>query len=331
MYAVETEKLQKSFGTVKAVDQLDLKVPEGSIYGFLGPNGAGKTTTIKMLTGLIKPDSGIMKICGKEFNMETNRHFIYTGYLPDVPNFYDWMTAREFLKMCGELFGINKKTLYKRIEHLLEATGLYDVKKKIGGYSRGMKQRLGIAQALINDPKVVFLDEPVSALDPIGRKEVMDIIAGLSGKTTVFFSTHILADVERICDRIVILNKGKVVLEDSIAGIKNKYKSREVVLGIEDLPYKDFLNNNQKTEQQIIKSIEQHSAKRVLAEELSRQKWVSGIKENGNGSDLVIKTNDLAKAQMEIPAILAQKNIALRKFAVMEPNLEDIFIEVIKQ
>lgn len=306
MYAVETDKLQKSFGNVKAVCELDLKVPEGSIYGFLGPNGAGKTTTIKMLTGLIKPDSGKIKICGKEFNMQSNGHGNFTGYLPDVPNFYDWMTAAEFLKMCGELFGINQKTLKKRIEHLLELTGLYDVKKKIGGYSRGMKQRLGIAQALINEPKVVFLDEPVSALDPIGRKEVMDIIGSLSGKTTVFFSTHILADVERICDRIVILNKGKVVLEDSISSIKNKYTSREIVLGAEEM-------------------------KQQLTEALSQQKWVLSIKENSNGSDLIIKTNHLLKAQIEIPALLAQKNIALRKFAILEPNLEDIFIEVIKQ
>lgn len=317
MYAVETQKLQKSFGKVKAVDELNLKVPEGSIYGFLGPNGAGKTTTIKMLTGLIRPDEGKIIICGREINPKENMHGNFAGYLPDVPNFYDWMTAREFLNMCGELFRINKKILNKRIDHLLELTGLYDVKKKIGGYSRGMKQRLGIAQALINEPKVIFLDEPVSALDPIGRKEVMDIIGALSGKTTVFFSTHILADVERICDRIVILNKGKAVLEDSISGIKSKYISREVVLGVEETSG--------------IKNSEHYDVKKHLIEILRQQKWVVNIKENGNGSDLVIKTNDLAKAQIEIPAILAQKNMPLRKFAVMEPNLEDIFIEVIKQ
>lgn len=305
MYAIETKKLTKQFGSFTAVDKLDLKVPEGSIYGFLGPNGAGKTTTIKMLTGLSKPTSGEIMIYGKKVMFGNINSCNDIGYLPDVPSFYDWMTPVEYLSFCGELFCIDKKTIGNRIEYLLDLVGLSGVKKKIGGFSRGMKQRLGIAQALINEPKIVFLDEPTSALDPIGRKEVMDIIVKLSGKITVFFSTHILADVERVCDRVVILNQGRVQIEDSITNLRQKHSRHGIVVEVESNHEKD-----------------------ALVEALKAQEWVSGIPESRNG-ELMVYVSNMEKAQLNIPRVLYESRIALKRFAILEPSLEDIFLKVV--
>lgn len=307
MYAVETKGLVKKFNEHTAVDNLHLRVPEGSIYGFLGPNGAGKTTTIKMLTGLSKPTAGEMKICGKDVKFGSIKNRIDIGFLPDVPFFYNWMNAREFLKLSGDIFGIDSKTLKERTQNLLELVGLSDVNKKIGSYSRGMKQRLGIAQALINEPKVVFLDEPTSALDPIGRKEVMDIIEKLSGKATVFFSTHILSDVERVCDRVVIINKGKVMIEDDMEHLRHSYSSRGIVLEA------DTKGRGQE-----------------LIDTLKSQDWVKEIPGSENGG-IIVYVKDMKKAQLEIPAILSQKGFGLKKFAILEPTLEDIFLKVVNE
>lgn len=305
MNVIETRNLTKSFKGYKAVDGLNLNVAEGSIYGFLGPNGAGKTTTIKMLTGLSRPTEGKIKIFGKEVVFGSFENRMDIGYLPDVPNFYDWMNATEFLTFAGELFAIDKKTLGKRIENLLELVGLSGVKKKTGGFSRGMKQRLGIAQALINQPKVVFLDEPVSALDPIGRKEVMDILAGLSGKVTVFLSSHILNDIERACDRVVILDKGRMVLEDSIGGMRSKYSRRTITI-----------------------ETEAGEKKLSLIGALEKREWTEKIVNMDNG-ELRLDVIDMIKAQLEIPGIIAATGAALKKFQILEPSLEDIFMKVV--
>ena len=305
MNAIETRNLTKSFKGFKAVDGLDLNVSEGSIYGFLGPNGAGKTTTIKMLTGLSRPTGGNIRICGREVVFGSYENRMDIGYLPDVPNFYNWMNATEFLTFCGELFAIDKKTLNKRIESLLELVGLSGVKKKTGGFSRGMKQRLGIAQALINQPKVVFMDEPVSALDPIGRKDVMDILAGLSGKVTVFLSSHILNDIERACDRVVILDKGRMVLEDSIEGLRGRYSKRAITI-----------------------ETEAGEKKLSLIGELEKREWAEKVTNLDNG-ELRLDVLDMVKAQHEIPGIIAATGAALKKYSVLEPTLEDIFMKVV--
>jgi ABC-2 type transport system ATP-binding protein len=304
-YAVESRNLTKCFGSCKAVDNLELKVPHGSIYGFLGPNGAGKTTTIKMLTGLSRPTSGDIRICGRSVSFGSLKNRMDIGYLPDVPCFYDWMNAEAFLRFSGELFSLEKKVLTERMEYLLQLVGLQGVKKRIGGYSRGMKQRLGIAQALINDPKVVFLDEPTSALDPIGRKEVMDIIAQLAGKVTVFFSTHILSDVERVCDRVVILNKGKVVLEDEIARLRERYAAHSI-------------------------SLELEWGVEKLMQSLQGQEWLDEaiVEETG---EVRLHVRNMKEAQLRIPVIIAENKLAMRKFAFIEPTLEDIFLKAVKQ
>ncbi|MBL8150766.1 MAG: ABC transporter ATP-binding protein [Blastocatellia bacterium] len=214
---IEIDKLTKDFMVgfwrpkpKRVLDGLSLEVTEGEVFGFLGANGAGKTTTLKLLMGLIYPTAGSAKILGKSISQVEMRYEI--GYLPEAPYFYDYLTAREFLDYCGKLFKIPEDLRKKRIAQLLKLVDMeHAVDTQLRKFSKGMLQRIGIAQALINDPKVVFMDEPMSGLDPIGRREVRDIISSLrdQGKT-VFFSTHILSDVEVLCDRVAILRTGKL-------------------------------------------------------------------------------------------------------------------------
>lgn len=214
---IRTEGLTKVFKVgfwgrkVTALSDLNLHVNEKEIFGFLGPNGAGKTTTLKLLMGLIYPTSGRAWLMGRELTNAAVKKDI--GFLPEAPYFYDYLTAHEFLQFYGGLFEIEKGILKGRIERLLEMVGLSGSRHlPLGKFSKGMLQRIGIAQALINDPRLVILDEPMSGLDPIGRREVRDIILNLKndGKT-VFFSSHILTDAEMICDRVGILNRGKLI------------------------------------------------------------------------------------------------------------------------
>ncbi|GHU96295.1 ABC transporter ATP-binding protein [Clostridia bacterium] len=219
------KNLSKSFGKEKVIDGLSFSVPEGSVFGFIGKNGAGKTTTMKMVLGLLPSDGGEITVCGERVSFgqtATNRHI---GYLPDVPEFYGYMRPKEYLKLCGEITGMENAKIRARGDELLELVGLAGANKKIGGFSRGMKQRLGMAQALLNEPKLLICDEPTSALDPVGRKEILDILQQVKGKTTVIFSTHILSDVDRICDRIAVLNGGKLVLSGTLAELEAQRRS----------------------------------------------------------------------------------------------------------
>ena len=225
--------LCKRFGDKAVLRGLDLSVPENSIYGFIGKNGAGKTTTMKTVLGLLRADAGEIRVNGEEVvygQTATNRHI---GYLPDVPAFYSFMTAREYLRFCGELTGMVPAENEARSEELLGLVGLLGEKHRIGGFSRGMKQRLGIAQALLNRPKLLICDEPTSALDPVGRKEILDILLAAREQTTVLFSTHILSDVERICTDVAFLNNGVVEISGKLAEIKTRYRKREYVLETE--------------------------------------------------------------------------------------------------
>lgn len=246
---IVVSQLQKTFRTplrrkrVFAVKSLSFSVGTGEIFGFLGPNGAGKTTTIKMITGLIKPSSGTVKVLGGEPGSLSV--LARMGYLPEHPYFYDYLKPEELLDIFGQLFGISANERKRRIDELLEMVGLGHARGRVlRKFSKGMLQRTGIAQALLNDPELVILDEPLSGLDPVGRKEVIDLIARLKeqGKT-VFFSSHILSDIERLCDRVAILDKGEMKatgkLSDLLSGGGN---DREIVyagkttLSLETLP-----------------------------------------------------------------------------------------------
>jgi ABC-2 type transport system ATP-binding protein len=194
----------------RALNCLNLQVESGEVFGLLGPNGAGKTTTLKILFRLVFPTSGTARILGKELN-DTTMHQ-HVGYLPEHPYFYDHLTPEELLYYTGRLFGLGKDDLRRRVNHLLDRVGLTESRHvPLRRFSKGMVQRAGIAQALINDPDVVFLDEPMSGLDPLGRREVRDLVLQLrEDKKTVFFSTHILSDAETLCDRVAILNRGQL-------------------------------------------------------------------------------------------------------------------------
>lgn len=213
---IKISKISKFFGKDKIVDNLTLTIKKGDVFGFLGPNGAGKTTTIKMLVGLSRPDSGSISINKKNPAKVLTREEI--GFMPEDPYFYDHLSGLEFLTFCGQLCEKSQKRNKGYFIQLLDNVGLYDARNKmLKTYSKGMKQRLGLAQAIVNDPEYVFLDEPLDGLDPIGRREIKQIILNLKKrKKTVFFNTHILADVEEICDEIGIINKGKLVYSGSI-------------------------------------------------------------------------------------------------------------------
>ena len=227
-------KVSKSFGEKKILKEISFSVPEGSIFGFIGQNGAGKTTTMKMILGLLKIDQGEISVCGEKVSFGQNATNQYIGYLPDVPEFYDFMTPREYLMLCGKITGMSKSMAAERAEELLERVGLAGEKKRIRGFSRGMKQRLGVAQALLNQPKLLICDEPTSALDPLGRKELLDILVQAKKDTTILFSTHILSDVERICDEIAFLHGGELVMQGNLDEIKSKHAGNDLEIEFEN-------------------------------------------------------------------------------------------------
>ena len=241
-YAVEIKNLSKDYETgfwkkkrIRALDDLTLNVKPGQIFGFLGGNGAGKTTTIKTLMRLQFPTEGSAKILGHDISdVQMHRRI---GYCPENPYFYDYLSARELMQYFGELFGYDKEKRKLRCEELLTAVGLdeKDWKKQLRKYSKGMLQRVGLAQSLINDPEIVFLDEPMSGLDPVGRREIRELIASLREKgTTVFMSTHILSDIEALCDEVAILRGGKLAASGNLSDLLTRSgESRSLEINVE--------------------------------------------------------------------------------------------------
>jgi ABC-2 type transport system ATP-binding protein len=236
--AIATQNLSKTYKagfwktkSLHALDDLNLEVRENEIFGYLGPNGAGKSTTFKLLMSLIYPSSGRAEILGKSVYDLKARSKI--GYLPENPYFYEHLTAEEFLRFYGSFFEYSTAEIKSRVDRLLRLTDIFHARKlQLRKFSKGMLQRAGIAQALINDPQIVFLDEPMSGLDPMGRREVRDLILSLKkqGKT-VFFSTHILNDVETLCDRVAVLNRGKLVGSGSLSNlISQEITHTEIVI-----------------------------------------------------------------------------------------------------
>lgn len=212
VHAIRIRNVTKRYGSVDALSDFSLDVPAGSVFGFLGPNGAGKTTAIKILSGLASPTSGRAEVAGMSVTPQgTHRQRI--GYLAQEPRFYDWMTGRQTLRYVARFYPSDGARMERRIDELLDQSGIRDAAdRKTGTYSGGMRQRLGIAQALVGRPEVLMLDEPASSLDPIGRKEVLELLARLRGQTTILFSTHILDDVERVSDHVAIMDRGRLIV-----------------------------------------------------------------------------------------------------------------------
>jgi ABC-2 type transport system ATP-binding protein len=308
MSAIRIEGLQKVYGGVRAVDGLDLSVEEGAIFGFLGPNGAGKTTTIRMLTGLAHPSGGRAWVAGAELghNGKVARRI---GYLPEEPAFYTWMSPLEFLDHVGRLFGLSSADRKARAMELLELAGLAQVRKRrIAGFSRGMRQRLGLAQALVNRPEVLFLDEPVSALDPAGRKEVLEMIESLRGQCTVFMSTHILSDVERACDTVGIINHGKLVVEANQQELLARYTISAFELECDP---------------------GQEAALQTFANSLSGCGWVTKASLEGAVARILVK--NVAEARPLLLGAVTRSGLALRRYEIVTPSLEDVFLRLVEQ
>jgi ABC-2 type transport system ATP-binding protein len=305
--AISLRGLTKVYGEAHALDGVELTVPEGSVFGFLGPNGAGKTTTIRILAGLARATSGSACVLGHDVVSAGNAVRALIGYLPDVPGFYGWMTGPEYLRFAADLFGLRGAVLDERVEALLELAGLGGVDTRIGGYSRGMKQRLGIAQALINAPRLLLLDEPTSALDPLGRKDVLEMVAGLAGRTTVFFSTHILADVERVCDTVAILDRGRVVTQAPMDELKTRHGGGRRLLVEVDGPD-------------------------ALLTAIEGQPWLTGSERDAQGGSLLrLSVADLQAAQRALPGLVAGQSLALRRLEVEEVSLEEVFVDLIEE
>lgn len=225
MDMLQVEHVSKRFGSQAVIKDLSFRVPAHSIYGFIGQNGAGKTTTMKMILGLLDVDEGAIYVDGEQVRFGQTKTNRVIGYLSDVPAFYNYMTPYEYLRLCADITGIAKQKQKKRIQEVLDLVHLEGYKKRIHGFSRGMKQRLGIAQALLHEPKLLICDEPTSALDPIGRKEILDILLRVKETTTVIFSTHILSDVERISDAIGLLHNGTLAIEGTLEELRQNRKS----------------------------------------------------------------------------------------------------------
>jgi len=309
-FAVSTINLTKQFSSSIAVNQLDLHVPKGAFCGFLGRNGAGKTTTLKMLMGLIKPTSGEIYIHGQKQEFGAS-HDLKIGYVPDVPNFYGYMTGAEFLRLCGDLSGISEPRRSDMVNALLKRVGLDKTKTRISGYSRGMKQRLGIAQAMIHDPEIILMDEPISALDPIGRKDVADIIRGLKG-TTVIFSTHILADVEDICDYVVIIEKGKVLSQDTLSDLKQKHADDSLRISFYS---EDDCQRFMVQAQTMFDGVHDANIQCTKHDEYTLLVKVSSL-------------NVISSTQKVID-LLHNNHLAVKSMQAHHPSLEDIFYETI--
>src|SRR5512136_1025969 len=230
-YTIETSHLRKEYSRKVAVADLDLQVGQGEVFGFLGPNGAGKTTSIKMLLGLAKPTSGEARLLGQPIGDPLSRSRV--GFLPEHFRFHDWLSGTEFLDLHAQLYGVSKTDRHQRIPALLKRVGLEEhATKKLRGYSKGMLQRVGLAQALLNHPAVVFLDEPTSGLDPIGRILVRHIIRELRDEgTTVFLNSHLLSQVEITCDRVVFIKHGAVVKAISLKDIEQGATQVQIRVG----------------------------------------------------------------------------------------------------
>ncbi len=306
MSAISCVRLGRKFGDVNALSDLTLDIEPGVVFGFLGRNGAGKTTTIRLFTGLARPTAGETWVNGvrtSDGNSDNRRHF---GYLPEEPAFYGWMNAYEYLDYIGKLYGLDAGSRHSRIGELLEYSGLADdSKRSISGYSRGMRQRLGLAQALIHRPPILFLDEPTSALDPSGRRNVLDLINSLRGKVTIFLSSHILDDIERVCDQIGVIEKGRLLVVAGNEELINRYATNIIALEFDR---------------------ESETKLASFTQELDRLPWVDSFTRDGYFVRLSV--SDVSVAKQELLNTIASSGLLLNRYEWVKPSLEEIFFRI---
>ncbi len=307
MTIIKCDGLQKQYKgeTGFALSGLNLTVEEKTVFGFLGPNGAGKTTTIKILTGMMKPTGGEAVVAGEQVRLNSVNLRRKIGYLGQEPRMYGWMKGLELLVFVGKIFGLSEAESKKRGNEMLLMAGLSEAaNKKISAYSGGMLQRLGIAQALMGKPEVLFLDEPTSSLDPIGRKEVLEFIQQLKQDMTIFMSTHILSDVERICDTVAIIDQGKLVVQDKMLELRKRYAAKQLEIIFETpAAFLSFLK------------------------EAKGMDW--DTVSNAELRRVTIQSPDIDRARHESLGLISVHHYSIDKFEMKDASLEDVFVKLI--
>ncbi|CAH0121642.1 putative ABC transporter ATP-binding protein YxlF [Paenibacillus sp. CECT 9249] len=300
MDMLQAHRLYKKYGDQEVVKNVDFAIGDGECVALLGPNGAGKTTIIKMLIGIAKPTGGQILFQGESQN-QMRRHI---GYLPQHPTFYPWMTGKELLVFMGRLSDLDKKTIDRRMDELLDFVGLSSVmNKRIGTYSGGMKQRLGIAQALLHQPKLLIMDEPVSAMDPLGRRDMLELLKVIKQKSTILFSTHILHDAEELCDKILILNQGKLLVNGSIEHVISENQQPVFII---QAPQAD-----------------------EWAPRLVHRDIVESMEQTSQAAKIRVKNIEQGRAWL-LDNIQRMK-LPIQKFELVQESLEEIFIRMVKQ
>jgi ABC-2 type transport system ATP-binding protein len=309
-WVIHTQRLCKSYGEIEALKSLDLRVPRNSILGFLGPNGAGKTTTIKLLLGLIRPTAGSATVFGLDIGRDSVAIRDRIGYLPQEPRYYEHMTARQILRFTARFsFKGPAAWIERRVAETLELVGLADkADRPVKGFSGGERQRLGIGQAQVNYPDLLILDEPAASLDPLGRRDVLQVMERLREHTTIFYCTHILDDVQRVSDAVAILSRGELVAQGSID---------ELLAGGEGIAYMVTMEGDVENAYQRVSS----------------QDWVTGIRsQSRNGATtwtVAVSDADAAKAQL-LRLLQADRGIVVTGFGRKEYELEEVFVNLVE-
>ncbi len=308
-FVIETHQLSKTYKNVQALNSLDLQVHQNSIFGFLGPNGAGKTTTIKLMLGLTRPSAGTATIFGLDSVANSVEIRSRIGYLPQEPHFYEYMTARQTLRFTAEFFFKGpKKAIEERVQEMLELVDLSGkADRPIRTFSGGERQRLGIAQAQVNYPDLLILDEPAASLDPLGRRDVLEVMSKLRKYATIFYSTHILDDVQRVSDTVVILNNGKLVAQGPI---------EELLAGSQGVIYIIHLKG----------SVEE------ALNHIRSQAWISDIKAEKHEEESIwqVSVSDPVMAEANLLKLLVNDSVVVTEFRRKQYNLEDVFMQVVE-
>ena len=302
--AIARMKREKPDRSVPAVDRLNMKVERGEVYGFIGPNGAGKTTTIKMLIGLMPPSSGSATVCGFDVKEEAHRVLGKIGYMPEIPAFYPRVSVLDSLKYCSKLYRIPASRIPTRIDRALNTVGLSDEKKKkCGKLSFGMKKRLSLAHALINEPELLILDEPTGGLDPMGKRDFRHLLKELSERDiTIFMSSHLLAEVQKICTHVGIINKGRLRTSGSMEELQKKISERAKVR----------------------MEIKVMSAAKIPLAMIRQTEGIIDVKVSGNTMTVMASKEGVSS---EINGMLVKNDCPVRSIVIEEPELEDIFFD----
>jgi ABC-2 type transport system ATP-binding protein len=305
--AIETTDLTKQYGTLTAVNKLNLTVERNAIHGFLGPNGAGKSTTIKILIGLLRASQGTAKVLGHQVHLDRADEKLHIGYMPELPRFPKHLKGREMLDVYGQMYGMTKQERAAQIPKLLDLVGLKGRENDlIGKYSKGMQQRIGIAQALLNDPELIILDEPSIGLDPVGMVEVRELVKAISKKgITVFLSSHLLFEVEQICTHVTIINKGVALVSDNLQNVSNMLQGPATL-------YVEVVNLSDK-----------------VIQNLHALEFVKAVDKEGSTLTISLSTRDDVRAEVS-KTITAAGGIIVA-MNLKGKKLEDVFIQLISK